>query len=58
MRLAARLGDPRDDLLAAQVVDVGDQDRRALARQRLGAGLADAGGAAGDDGGLAGELGH
>ena len=57
-RLAARLGDALDDALAQRVVDIGDQHRRALARQRLGTGLANARSAAGDDGGLARDLAH
>jgi hypothetical protein len=56
--LAAGLGDALDNGLAQRVVDVGDQHRRALARQRLRAGFADPRRAAGDDGGLAGEQRH
>ena len=58
VRLAAGLDDALDDALAQRIVDVGHQHRRALARQGFGTGLADAGGAAGDDGDLARELSH
>ena len=55
-RVAALALDPVGDLLRALGVDVGDHDRRALAGQRLGVGLADAAAGAGDDRDLVLEL--
>src|SRR5689334_9344587 len=45
--LATRLLDPRDDLGTSEIVDIGDCDRSAFARQQLANRLADAGCAAG-----------
>ena len=50
MRRAAVGDDLLGHLLGALGVDVGDDDGRALARQRLGVCLADAATGAGDDG--------
>ena len=58
VRLAAGLSDAPDDILAEPIIDVGDEDCSAFARQRLRTGLADAGGAAGDDRDLARDLTH
>ena len=48
-RVAALAHDAVGDLLRALGVDVGDDDRGALACQRLGVGLADAAAGTGDD---------
>ena len=55
-RVAALALDPVGDLLRALGVDVGDDNGRALAGQRLGVRLADAATGTGDDGHLVLEL--